>query len=685
MGCPADSNQYHEGVSIMSVAESKAKTTRKSSTKKPTKAEREVLKSALDAAPIEYVPLSCLAVSPLNVRVIPYPEASVRSMATSIQAVGLLQNLVVHSMAEGKSGVAAGGRRLAGLSLLASEKEIDAEYSLPVKRVSEDVARLVSFIENDEHLSMHPAEQIYAFRDLSEQGMTPGQIGAQLGYGGRHVQRMLKLAGLAPELLSRLAKDEVTIEQCQALALEDDPTRQLQVYENVKAAYGHTAPHLLKIAVTDREISVTSADFLFIGRDVYEAAGGVVREDLFSAEEGKGTADKALIEKLTHEKLTPLAGEIQQSEGWAWSQVRSMPVRSWGDDSRIFQLTPAPEANYTADEQLRLDELCASLETTETHDDEYAIQAQIDELKDAAVNREWTAAQKAESGVVVSFWGGEINIQRGVRQIATEQKEDAPAGGERNAVITTKIEKPIDSISEPLVKKMSSERTLAVQAALMLQPQKAVALMVWRLCSCVFDHCLTTNHPFDLKMTEHHSSLVSDAPEGKTGKAWQTLMQEKSRLEALLPVGWRKDFTTFFTLDGETLMSLMAFCTASSVYGVQTRTMGHTTRSPLDEVEKAIGFDMREWWTPTAANFLGLLTKSQIVEALNDAGLTGAAADAGKMKKGDAAEHAESVMAQTRWVPVWMRAPGEAAETAVTETPSATDSDIDNNTPAQAA
>ena len=90
----------------MSVAESKAKTIRKSSTKKPTKAEREVLKSALDAAPIEYVPLSSLVVSPLNVRVIPYPEASVRSMATSIQAVGLLQNLVVHSMSEGKSGVA---------------------------------------------------------------------------------------------------------------------------------------------------------------------------------------------------------------------------------------------------------------------------------------------------------------------------------------------------------------------------------------------------------------------------------------------------------------------------------------------------------------------------------------------------------------------------------------------------
>lgn len=251
-------------------------------------------------------------------------------MATSIKAVGLLQNLVVHTMPDGKSGVAAGGRRREGLNLLASEKEIDSEYRVPVKRVSDEVARLVSFIENDEHLSMHPAEQIYAFRDLSAQGMTPEQIGAQLGYGGRHVQRMLKLAGLAPELLTRLAKDEMTIEQCQALALENDPTRQLQVYENVKSAYGHTAPHLLKSAVTDREISLKSPAFEYIGRECYEAAGGVVREDLFSADNGEGTADKALTESLIHQKLSVLADEIQHTEGWAWSQVRSDPVLRWG-------------------------------------------------------------------------------------------------------------------------------------------------------------------------------------------------------------------------------------------------------------------------------------------------------------------------------------------------------------------
>ncbi|EPY4347468.1 ParB/RepB/Spo0J family partition protein [Klebsiella pneumoniae] len=644
----------------MSVTESKAKTPAKTSKKAAHAAAAETLKAALEAAKLEYVPLSGLVRSPLNVRVIPYPEASVRSMATSIKAVGLLQNLVVHTMPEGKSGVAAGGRRREGLNLLASEKEIDSEYLVPVKRVSDDVARLVSFIENDEHLSMHPAEQIYAFRDLSAQGMTPEQIGALLGYGGRHVKRMLKLAGLAPELLAQLAKDEVTIEQCQALAIENDPTRQLQVYENVKSTYGHTAPYLLKSAITDTEISLRSPDFEYVGRETYEAAGGIVREDLFSAEEGEGTADKVLIERLIQTKLTSLAVEIQQSEGWAWSQARSAPLRTWGDDTKHFQLLSVPEANFTADEQQRLDELYATQAATETHDDEYAIQALIDEMESAAVNREWTPEQKAECGVVVSFWGAEVNIQRGVRQIAPEREEGDQADRAKNTVITKKIEHPVDSISEPLLKKMSSERTLAVQAALMQQPQKAVALMVWRLCSCVFDYGMSASHPFEMKVTEHYSSLVSEAPAGKTGKAWLALMQEKSRLEALLPKGWKKDFTTFFTLDGETLMALMVYCTASSVYGVQTRTMGHTTRSPLDGVETAIGFDMRDWWTPTAANFLGLLKKNQIVEALTDAGLTGAASDAEKMKKGDAASHAEQRLSGTRWVPGWMQSPDVA-------------------------
>ncbi|MDV5280047.1 hypothetical protein QM104_23835 [Leclercia adecarboxylata] len=69
-------------------------------------------------------------------------------------------------------------------------------------------------------------------------------------------------------------------------------------------------------------------------------------------------------------------------------------------------------------------------------------------------------------------------------------------------------------------------------------------------------------------------------------------MTEQARLEELLPEGWR-DSTTF-SLKGDLLMSLMAYCTACSVDGVQTRDMGHTVvRSPLDDLEKGD-------WLPSA-------------------------------------------------------------------------------------
>ncbi len=117
----------------------------------------------------------------------------------------------------------------------------------------------------------------------------------------------------------------------------------------------------------------------------------------------------------------------------------------------------------------------------------------------------------------------------------------------------------------------------------------------------------------------------------------------------------------------EVLLSLLSFCTACSIHGVQTREHGHTSRSPLDSLESAIGFHMRDWWQPTKANFFGHLQKPQIIDALNDAGLSGAARDAEKMKKGDAAEHAEFHMKDNRWVPGWMCTPRPQAETETTE------------------
>nr|AVI43400.1 hypothetical protein [Klebsiella pneumoniae] len=80
------------------MTESKAKTSVKTSKKNVKPAEAAALKEALEAAQIELVPLSALIKSPLNVRTIPYPVESVRELAESIETIGLIQNLVVHTL-----------------------------------------------------------------------------------------------------------------------------------------------------------------------------------------------------------------------------------------------------------------------------------------------------------------------------------------------------------------------------------------------------------------------------------------------------------------------------------------------------------------------------------------------------------------------------------------------------------
>ncbi|EKS7429352.1 ParB/RepB/Spo0J family partition protein [Enterobacter cloacae complex sp. I2] len=668
----------------MSLENVKAKAPKKASSKKITKAQEVALKTALEAAAVEYVPLAELTKSPLNVRTIPYSVESVRGLADSIEALGLLQNLIIHTLADGKSGVAAGGRRLTALNLLAQEGRLDDGHTVMVKRVSDDIAALASVAENEQRAAMHPAEQIAGFRTLAEQGKTPAQIGDALGFGSRHVQRMLKLANLAPALMDRLAQDELTVEQCQALCLEDDQARQVDVYESVKASWSNAPAHLIKRAVTDTEISTDSVKFRFIGRDAYEAAGGYVREDLFSQDDGDGTADTVLVERLVQEKLERIAQDIQQREGWTWSRGRAGRIWYHGEDGKEFVQPDEPDPVYTPEQQQRLDELHEQWNGYDSRCDETdALEAEINAIEQAAEVSAWTDEMKSGAGVMVSLHEGQVYVQRGIRLKVDEPEETEESSA--TVAFTSRQTDATEGISLPLLTKMSSERTLAVQAALMQQPEKAVALMVWRLCTCVFSGCLTTTHPFRISLTVSHGSLTENAPSGKSGAAYDLLMQEKARLQTLLPAGWEKNFTTFFALDGAVLMSLMAFCTACSVDGVQTRDMGHTSRSTLDTVEAAIGFHLRDWWQPTKENYFSGLKHPQIVASLKDAGLTGAAGDAEKMKKGDAAGYAEHFMQHNRWVPAWLKGPEPVAESEADDASEADSTDNDTTDTAQAA
>ncbi len=635
----------------MSVVKSEPDTTRKAS-RKSAKTQETVLSALLAQTEEVSVPLASLIKSPLNVRTVPYSAESVSELADSIKGVGLLQNLVVHALPGDRYGVAAGGRRLAALNMLAERNILTADWPVRVKVIPQELATAASMTENGHRRDMHPAEQIAGFRAMAQEGKTPAQIGDLLGYSPRHVQRMLKLADLAPVILDALAEDRITTEHCQALALENDTARQVQVFEAAcQSGWGGKPDvRVIRNLITESEVAVAgNSKFRFVGADAFSP--DELRTDLFS-DDGDGYVDRVALDAALLEKLQAVAEYLREAEGWEWCAGRMEPVGECREDAGTYRCLPEPEAVLTEAEEERLNELMTRYDALENQCEESdLLEAEMKLMRCMAKVRAWTPEIRAGSGVVVSWCYGNVCVQRGV-QLRSE--DDVADDADRTEQVQEKAS--VEEISLPLLTKMSSERTLAVQAALMQQPDKSLALLAWTLCLNVFGSGAYSN-PAKIRLECEHYALTSDAPSGKEGAAFMAMMAEKARLAALLPDGWARDMTTFLSLSQEVLLSLLSFCTACSIHGVQTREYGHTSRSPLDSLESAIGFHMRDWWQPTKANFFGHLKKPQIIAALNEAGLSGAARDAEKMKKGDAAEHAEFHMKDNRWVPGWMCAP----------------------------
>lgn len=656
----------------MSVTESKTvSTTRKAAKNPKNSAQSAAVEQALANTPVEMVPLSQLALSPLNVRKVSPDPVKLQELADSIRAVGVLQNLIVHLLPDGLLGTAAGGRRFRALNILLNGGMITADYAVPVKTVTEDMAKIVSATENFQHEEMHPADQIAVFGEMSREGKTAAQIAGVLGYSTKHVQKFLRLAGMAPALLAALAEDKLNVDQLQALSASEDQERQLNVWENAFGYYRN--PKELREAVLKGEVPAAGNRLLdFVGREAYEQAGGGFRYDLFSDEGFIG--DTVLLHTVARQKLTDIAAGIAQAEGWLWSEGRTEGVSTYGEDAERYLLLKQPAGELTPEERARFDALGKQLETlSEQDDDEDAdhdalelaadgCQAEMDAIEAAANIRAWDADVRAHGGVVVSLLHGAISVRRGVMlrsdlpEIAADDKT-----GVNQHLSSIRTEGSEEESAQPqakplsaaLVKSLSSERTLAVQAALAAQPQMALVIFVHDCLKSTFTTHSYTASTLKVSLHAHTGNLLDNAPTANDGLAMQHLNAMHEAWQAQLPDNWHESWDWLLKWDTQQLISVMGYCLAKTLNGASERLSHKDSKAgkELEPVEAMLGFTLRDWWLPTKANFFGRISKEQISDSLSQAGLDGAARDALKMKKTEAAELAEDKITLTSWVP----------------------------------
>jgi len=666
-----------------------------------------VLQAADPGKHMILVPLSRLVLRPTgrNVRKT-VPRMSVPELAASIQRVGLLQNLIVISAADGEHyEVVAGGRRLAALKLLAKKHRIAKDWNVPCLQVADGTARTASLTENVQREAMHPADQFEAFAALVAEGRPIEDIAADFSVTPLVVQRRLKLANVSPRLMADYRADAVTLDQLMALSITDDHSAQEAAY--YESPTWQRTPSNLRERLTEQEIGASHPLVRFVGLDAYEQAGGGIRRDLFAeGDAGVYVSNIALLDTLVREKLDSHATAVR-AEGWAW--VDASPAVTYAD-MHSFQRAPREARTPNKREALRIEKLQEKMRAigeavdaamdAEDEDKADALQEEGERLGQQLQAREdglldYAPNVRAAAGAIVTIdRNGEIVIHRGLLREA-EAKALRTLEKLRQGFSGAKIEGDDDgedadeapkaaAMSDRLAQRLSAHRTAALKIEVAQHPQVALAALVHGMVQTVLQGRYygpsNGSMPLGVRLTvqDRLEGMASDMPESPAAVALRELQQTWG---GKLPEDSAGLFAALLAMEQGELVKLLAVCVAGAVDVVTPRATPH---QPGAELARAVGLDMAAWWKPTAQGYFKHVSKAVILDAVGEF-----APDSvnrlGKLKKADIASEAERLAEGTGWMPAIFKAEGpqEAAQEAGPEQDAPEDAEAVADEPAE--
>lgn len=601
-------------------------------------------------------------------------QVSLSELADSIEAQGLLQNLVVtKGKKRGTYEVIAGGRRLQAMQTLIESGRWAKETTVWVTQVGNEQALEASITENVQREAMHPADEFEAFAALVEQGSSIEDVAARFGVSPAVVRRRLRLAQVAPELMQAYRNDELSLEALMAFTVNEDQALQLQVWQSLDQ-WSRNNSHVIRKGMTQGAITASSPVVQFVGLDAYHAAGGRSYQDLFAQDDGRGLylEDVALLERLAIEKMQTVAADIEQ-EGWSWVEFKPAYDSEWMNFGRVYaqtgEFSQEQQAAIEAIDQ-RLSAIEAEQESLGDEEEDHAqwrrLGQETEELEFAREKIEieaevWGATAKEIAGAAVYVnSAGEVQISRGLirpedRQRASQLSKEL---GQSACLGSLPVPKTRPVHSERLVRQLSAHKVGIVAADLATKPTIALAVLVAQLARSV----LGTGHfaygGFGLGVTLKHEDLRGNAPDFKDSKAAKAMHELRSHWLNALPTneqGELSDDVLAWALaqDTETLLQLLAYCVAGTVQGIQFQ--DDTKPTELDRLAHTTGVDPAQWWTATAESYLGHVNKEQLVNVVTEVLGADSALPLAKMKKTEAVQQAQQLLADKPWVPTPLR------------------------------
>ena len=477
------------------------------------------------------------------------------------------------------------------------------------------------------------------------------------------VKRYLKLTNVSPAIFKLYAEDEINFEQISALALTDDHELQERIWNSTSEwqRNGSTFRRL----ITGTEIDIRQSPLAkFVGVEEYEAAGGLIRRDLFGKEDEGYIQDAELLESLALEKLNQ-AVEAIKDEDHAWVQCHTTFDYS---DRAEFVKARTIKREPTAEEQAAMDALDVEMAAIEAEfegydEDEDAsgeIYAEIEERCEAVQGKiavlsksleELYADDLAIAGVIFTVdHAGRLCIERGLIRKEDMKKLPKAQGAETGLTGNGQSEASKPLHSEKLTRMLTAHRTAAIQAAMANRPDVALAALVHRMALQVFSEGYVSNRLVQVNIERVY--LKPDAENIAQSRAAVAVEEKrkvwKERIKAG-EQGGKNLFQWLLEQPQQDLLDLLAFCVAASINTVSSRE--NAPSSDVAALMNALNLDMADWWEPTPENYLSHVSKDRILDVVGEAVSPQIAQTLTKMKKGELVESAEKYLSGSRWLP----------------------------------
>lgn len=651
------------------------------------------------------IPFNALMLSQANVRRVK-AGVSIDSLASDIERRGLLQSLTVRAQRDeegketGRYEVPAGGRRFRALQQLVKQRRMAKTEPVPCIVRDDDAvsAEEDSLAENVHREPLHPLDQFRAMQKLVEQGSDIETVAATFMVTPAVVRQRLKLADVSPNLHEIYAEDGMTLEQLMAFSVASDHARQEQVWEMLQTSHNQQ-PWFIRARLTEDKVRASDKRVRFVTLDAYLAAGGHVLRDLFESDHGGWLEDVALLDRLQAEKFaTEVASVI--SEGWKWVEaavdfpyghtygLRALegeePASSEEDETRLEVLRE--EADRLEDQWAGEDEI----------PDEVAVRIQaIDEEIAPLVSKPlvYDPAEVAIAGAFVSIdVDGSLHIERGFVRAEDEPvepdneadteaghgdddyreaaSEDSDRGDDETPQTGTDEEDPDDllrPLPDKLVTDLTAHRTLALRDAVASSPLVAFAAMLYAL---VLETFYTYSSAAScVGITVRSNRLVgygvglNDTPSAKA------INERHEAWSARLPDATDAVWDALAAFDADEQAALFAHCVSFGVDAIwepatqydQGRVSARAVAARIEHshiLARAAKLDMvAAGWSATVANYLGRVTKPQILAAVEEACGEDVAGRLGGMKKPEMASAAEELLQGKGWLAKPLRTP----------------------------